>query len=126
MRLLEVDEDYLREKGLGWQLQAHGEGACLILPGYAVNAVLYDRDRTDLMIRIPGQYNNAGLDMFYVDPPLRLRAGGGYPPAAEVFEDFLNRRWQRFSRHLPTPWRAGVDALPSFLALVHRELQGKG
>jgi hypothetical protein len=125
MRLPEEDEDYLREKGLPWQIVPCGDGGCLVLPGYLVRGDRYDRDRTDLMIRIPGQYNNAGLDMFYVDPPLRLRAGG-YPPAAEVFEDPIGRRWQRFSRHRPTPWRAGIDGLPSFLALAHRELNGQG
>lgn len=121
MRLPEDDEEYLRTKGYTWELVSEGDGACLILKGYPVSPELYDRASTDLMIRIPAQYNNAALDMFYCDPPLKLR-NGSYPAAAETVEDHVNRRWQRFSRHFPTPWRAGVDGLPTLLTFAHREL----
>ena len=126
MQLPEDDESYLRDKGYGWQLIPDGNGAFLVIKDYPTSAQLFDRDRTDLMVRIPAGYNNAGLDMFYVDPPLRLREGGGYPQAADHFEDHVGRHWQRFSRHLKNAWRAGIDGLPSFLSLIHRELQAKG
>ena len=68
MRLPEDDEEYLRTKGYTWELVPEGDGACLILQGYPVSPELYDRAITDLMVRIPAQYNNAALDMFYCDP----------------------------------------------------------
>jgi Prokaryotic E2 family E len=74
------------------------------------------------MIRLPGQYNLAGLDMYYVDPPLRLK-NGEYPKAADSFEAHAGRQWQRFSRHLPIPWRPGIDGLQMFFALIGEELQ---
>lgn len=121
MRLPEDDEGYLAAKAYAWELVPNGDGACLVIKGYAVAAALYDRASTDLMIRIPSQYNNAALDMFYCDPPLRLR-NGNYPQAADQFEEHAQRRWQRFSRHFPTPWRAGIDGLPTLLTFAHREL----
>jgi hypothetical protein len=79
------------------------------------------------MIRIPAQYNIAGLDMFYVSPELKLRSTGSYPEAASHFENHAGRNWQRFSRHLiTTPWRAGVDGLRVFMSLIQKELQAKG
>jgi hypothetical protein len=127
MQLPEDDEDYLREKAYDWQLLPDGNGAYLIIRNYPVSAELFDRDKIDLMIRIPAGYNNAALDMFYVDPELKLRKTGAHPEAASHFEDHCERRWQRFSRHLRDgTWRAGIDGLPTFLALIHRELQAKG
>ena len=126
MDLPEDDEAFLNSKGLSWRLVPDGAGAFLIVAGYAVNEETYDRAAVDLMVRIPAQYNLAGLDMYYVDPPLRLRNGGSYPQAAESFESHDGRSWQRFSRHLPIPWRPGVDGLRMFFAHIHRELQAKG
>lgn len=124
MRLPEEDEAYLEDKGYHWQLLPDGSGGYLVISDYAVAPERYDRGATDLMIRIPDMYNMAGLDMYYVDPPLLLKSGG-YPNAAASFETHCGRNWQRFSRHLVSPWRAGIDRLPSFLPLIHRELQGK-
>jgi len=121
MDLPETDEAFLKGKGYSWRLVPDRAGACLIITGYAVNPDVYDRPQTDLMLRIPAQYNLAGLDMYYVDPPLRLK-GGGYPRSAESFERHVERQWQRFSRHLPRPWRTGVDDLRMFFALINQEL----
>ncbi|MEX1245272.1 MAG: E2/UBC family protein [Thermoanaerobaculia bacterium] len=126
MQLPEDDERYLADKGCVWELCPDGEGACLIVRDYEVSSDIYDRDRTNLMVRIPPQYNLAGLDMFYVDPPLRVRATGAFPPAADQTEPHCGVQWQRFSRHLPLPWRPGIDGLPTLFSHVSRELQRTG
>jgi hypothetical protein len=125
MQLLEADELYLKEKGYSYQLVADGEVGCLVITGYVLAPGKYDRDAIDLLICIPKGYNDAKLDNYYVDPHMRLKASGQYPPNADYFEDHVGRKWQRFSRHLPQ-WRAGIDTLQTFLPLVHRELQDKG
>jgi hypothetical protein len=125
VELPDDDREYLADKGYVWTLLPDGTGGCLVIKDYPVSASAYDRDKTDLMIRIPAGYPMAGLDMFYVDPPLKLR-GGGSPPKADVFENHAERKWQRFSRHLnQAPWQAGVDSLRTFLAVISKELQGK-
>jgi hypothetical protein len=123
--LPEDDEAFLDRKGHRWELVPGGDSGFLVLKDFAVNPVVYDRDKTDLMLRIPAGYNTAGLDMYYVDPPLRLKSGA-YPNRADQFEDHANRRWQRFSRHLVSPWRPGLDGLPMFFALIVQELNPKG
>jgi hypothetical protein len=124
MQLLEEDESFLKGKGYAYELLPDGENACLVIKGYPVSSSKYDRDVVDLLICIPKGYNDAKLDNFYVDPPVRLKATGQHPHAADVFEDHAGRKWQRFSRHLPQ-WRAGIDTLQNFLPIVHQELQDK-
>ena len=124
MQLPESDEEYLKQKAYVWELIPVGQEACLVIKGYPVSSEIYDRAVTDVMIRIPAQYNNAALDMFYADPPLKLK-NGSYPNRADYFENHAGRQWQRFSRHFPSPWRPGVDGLPTLLTFVHRELQQK-
>jgi hypothetical protein len=122
-RLPEADEEYLAAKAISYQLLPGASEVFFIAKDLAVSPTKWDRAQTDLMLRIPNGYPNAGLDMFWVDPPLQLRTGG-YPVSADRFEDHAGRRWQRFSRHLATPWRPGVDGIGSFLALVLAELRG--
>ncbi len=120
-RLPEQDEKCLNEKGYRWTLKA---GGCLVLEGVSVSAERYDRQAVDLMIRIPPGYPMAALDMFYVRPELKLKSGG-YPQAAEAFEEHCGQRWQRFSRHLQDKWQVGVDSVRTFLAVILAELQGR-
>jgi len=122
MELLEEDEEFLKTKGVEWEVIPDGAGACIVIKDFAINAAKYDREKVQLMVCIPLGYNNAKLDNFYVDPPLRLRGTNGYPPQAEVMESHAGREWQRFSRHFPA-WRAGIDTLSSFWPHILRELQ---
>jgi hypothetical protein len=124
MNLPEEDEAFLRGKGFDWSLCPDGDSGLLVIRGFPVNAARYDHASTDLMIRIPAGYNMAKLDMWYVDPPLRLKESNQFPHQAAEFEQHGGRRWQRFSRHLPDgKWRAGIDGLPTFLALINSELR---
>ncbi len=124
MQLLEDDESHLNEKGYDYRFVPDGETGCLIIAGFALAPGKYDQESVDLLICIPKGYNDAKLDNYYVDPPVRLKAGGQYPQNADYFEDHAGRKWQRFSRHLPQ-WRPGIDTLRNFLPFVHRELQDK-
>lgn len=124
MRLLEDDERYLKEKAFEYELASEGDAGCLIFKRFPLAPGKYDRDVVDLLICIPKGYNDATLDNFYVDPELRLKTTGHFPQAAEVFENHVGRRWQRFSRHMPV-WRAGIDTLRSFMPAAYRELQNK-
>lgn len=121
MELPEEDERYLKEKGFAYELLPDGGGGLLLLNDYALDGDRYEPPATTLMVRIPAQYPNAKLDMFYADPPIKLK-NGKYPNRADRFEDHGGRKWQRFSRHLPG-WRVGTDGLPTLLTFAHRELR---
>jgi hypothetical protein len=124
MNLPENDELFLEGKGFDWSLIPDGDGGFLIIKSFLVSGEKYDRDRADLMVRIPPKYNLAKLDMWYVDPPLRLKGSNQFPNAAATFETHAGRSWQRFSRHLPDGvWRAGVDGLPMFFTFINSDLR---
>jgi hypothetical protein len=122
MSLPEDDERYLTEKGFDWVTVPNGNGIHLIIRGYPLDTSRYDRDATDIMLIIPSGYPQSPLDMFYADPWIKLRTGAD-PPQASVVIEAGPRRWQRFSRHLPQPWRVGIDGLHVFLAMIAAELQ---
>jgi hypothetical protein len=118
--LLEEDERYLDEKGYDWEVVTDGSNEFLMLKGVSLDAVTFDHSTADVLILIPGQYNTAPLDMWFLEPWVRLRSGGN-PAQADVPVQMLGRTWQRFSRHLPI-WRPGVDNLTTLLVFMSREL----
>jgi len=124
MNLPEVDEIFLKGKGFDWSLIPDGDGGFLIIKAFPVSGERYDRESTDLMVRIPPKYNMAKLDMWYADPPLRFKGSNQFPNTAATFETHAGRSWQRFSRHLPDgAWRPGVDGLPMFFTFINGELR---
>ncbi|OIT12635.1 hypothetical protein BL243_23090 [Ralstonia solanacearum] len=127
MELPARDAKFLGDRGLEWELHSDPQGAvCLVVKGFDVAAGGFTPATTDLMIRIPPQYPLTPLDMWYCDPPIRLATTGQFAHASEVMEQHIGRVWQRFSRHLNGGWRAGIDGLRSYFALIQRELQGAG
>ena len=126
MHLPEDDQKFLEERGYDWSIHpGDSQGGFLVIRNFDVNGGGFSPSSTDLMIRIPPQYNMAPLDMWYCDPPIRLAATGQFAQASEVTEAHLGRNWQRFSRHLPAGvWRPGIDGLRTFMPFIWRELQG--
>jgi hypothetical protein len=123
--LLETDVLWLDEKEYDWTVTPDGVGGgYLIIRDYPLAKGRFDCEKTDLMLRIPKGYNDSALDMWWVYPAIRLVSTGTHPSAADHFEDHAGRKWQRFSRHLQSPWRAGIDDIPRYMKLVARELQG--
>lgn len=94
---------------------------CVVLPGFRLPGGL-TQPRSDLLLRLPQGYPDVAPDMWWFDPPVR-RPDGQPVPQTESTEIHLGRSWQRWSRHLnPGQWRAGLDSLESYLALVLKEL----
>jgi hypothetical protein len=120
--LLEDDERYLEHKELDWEIIVESGVELLVIKNFAIDKLKYDHEAVDLLIIIPPQYNSAQLDMWYVEPWIKLLSTGGYPPTADQSIQFLGRTWQRFSRHFPI-WRPGVDTLSTLLVFAFRELQ---
>lgn len=118
------DIKYLAERfGNGSHtLTSEGNMTCLVVRGYHLPAG-FDKEKSDLLLRLQPGYPDLPPDMWWFDPPVR-RADGQSIPATDVIEHYLGRGWQRWSRHLsPRQWRSGVDGLESFFALVRKELE---
>lgn len=77
---------------------------------------------SDLLIRVPRTYPDAGPDMFWLDPSVTL-SNGTVPQAANAFEDYIGRRWQRFSWHWQAPWNPNVSNMHAYIEFVRRRLR---
>ena len=117
-----TDSQYLRDRAPGHSVAAEANMTCVVLRDFAL-PLGFDRQKSDLLIRLNAGYPDVQPDMWWFDPPVR-RADNQPIPATEVLEHYLGRSWQRWSRHLAAgQWRSGIDGLESFLALVRRELE---
>jgi len=112
------DREWLGEQGIDFEAVEEGGFTNLILKNFALPDG-FDRDQTDLLVRLPAGFPDTPPDMFWVDPPVLLAKTGTRPPAADVMETIVDRQWQRFSRHFSgSPWRPGVDSLPSWILCI--------
>lgn len=119
--LPDSDARYLADRGIEHAVAVEANMTCVVFPGFSLPTG-FDRAQSDLLIRLSPGYPDVPPDMWWFDPPIRRLDGRGIP-ATESIELHLGRRWQRWSRHLVGgQWRAGIDGLESFLALVRKEL----
>lgn len=86
-------------------------------PGYNVT-------ESDLLVRVPRSYPDAGPDMFWVDPDLKL-VSGQVPQSAEGIEAYLGKQWRRFSWHRlgGSPWNPLIDNMHSYIEFIRRRLR---
>jgi E2/UBC family protein E len=115
------DGAWLDGLGLDWSAALDGSMLDIIVAGYRVPAG-YDHDQSDLLIRLPASWPDGTPDMFWFDPPLRLKSGGGWPDRAADMTIIAGRTWQRWSRHIGGGWRSGVDGIGNYLAIIDRAL----
>jgi len=113
--------EYLNSIGLPYEFRRDPKyGLCLVIRGFTLPE-RYKPRTVDFLVRIPGGYPNAMLDMFWVFPPVAC-ARGGVPRATNEFTYILDERRQRFSRHM-TRWRPGIDCLATFMSAMARVLE---
>ena len=122
MALPENDVSYLAVREIAHQVTNEANMTCVVLPAFLLPAG-YDRASADLMLRLSAGYPDVAPDMWWFSPVLRL-ADGRDIPATQSIETYLDRQWQRWSRHFnPGQWQSGIDGLESYLALIRRELE---
>jgi hypothetical protein len=93
---------------------------CLIFEAFPT-ATHFNKSETELLIRVPRPYPDAGPDMFWTDEDLALE-NGQIPQGADSVEVHLGKRWRRFSWH-HSRWNPVVDDLQSYLAFVRRRFE---
>lgn len=122
MPLPDADIVYLSEKQLKYELSVESNMTCIVLPNWRL-PVGYDREASDLLLRLSAGYPDVAPDMWWFNPAVRL-ADGRVVQATEATEQHLGRTWQRWSRHFSAGlWQSGIDGLESFLALIRREVE---
>lgn len=107
-----------------YQISISEEGDCInvILSAFSLGEG-FNVTSSDLLLRVPRSYPDAGPDMFWVDIGVTLQSGQP-PQAAEAIEQHVNRRWRRFSWH-HQKWNPSIDNLHGYLEFVRRRLREK-
>jgi hypothetical protein len=125
MALPTFDTDALERRGHEFSVVDEGGMTCVLLsdfplpPGFTVA-------KSNLLLRLNPGYPDVPPDMWWFEPAVQ-RTDNVPIAATDCFENFLGRRWQRWSRHLtPEQWRPGVDSIESFVAVINRELASNG
>jgi hypothetical protein len=121
---LTKDLEFLRECGYVFELIEEGPRIYIKFKDYPLSPGTYSLDKTDVLIFTTQFYPNAGFDMFWVDENLKLK-NGSIPRNADSLENYLGRRWRRFSYHPYTakPWNPSEDSVGSFMGNVERRLK---
>lgn len=94
----------------------------LVLHDFNLPSGVYNVDACDLLVLIPPNYPDAGIDMFWTRPRLTRKDQKPIPqtsaPGDRHNRHFDGGEYCRWSRHWNTPqtrWRAGVDDIDSIL-----------
>lgn len=119
--LPEEDLAFLGSKGYKYAYAEEGGVGHLVISDFPFPAAYVPRT-AEMLIRIVSGYPNSQLDMFWTIPDVKLASNNAYPQACEAKETYLNRTWQRWSRHWQVEWRPGVDNLESFIGAIIHEL----
>lgn len=122
MSLPPSDTAFLVERDIDHQIVGDAGMTCVVLPSWPLPQG-FDRDSSDLLIRLHPGYPDVAPDMWWFAPDVHL-ANGAALPRTNVVETYFGRNWQRWSRHLNDgQWRSGIDGLESFLALIRQDLE---
>lgn len=121
--MLPADElKHLEDLGLDYSVEEERGMVCVVVSDFALPSG-YNRELTDLLLRLPKGFPDIPPDMWWMAPEV-LYLDGGTPPATELREEYLGSVWQRWSRHFgTTPWRPGRDSLRSYLQLIRTDLE---
>ena len=116
------DARYLQDRFPEHQVVAEGGMLCVVIPGWPLPSG-FSVGATDLLLRLSPGYPDVPPDMWWMAPAVTL-ATGAVLPATDQRETYLQRTWQRWSRHLPAgAWQLGIDGLQNYLAQIRTELE---
>ncbi len=122
MPLPAIDLAFLHDRGKPFQVIEEGGMTCVLFSEYGLPPG-FTPESAALLLRLNPGYPDVPPDMWWFDPAV-LRADGAVIPNADSYEQYLGRRWQRWSRHLNAgQWLPGRDSLESFMALLAKDLR---
>jgi len=121
---LQREIDGLKELSWNIEISEDSDYINLVLINFSLEEG-YSEPVSDLLLRVPRCYPDAGPDMFWVDPKILLDTGQ-IPQSAENIEIHLEKKWRRFSWHRQgSSWNPIIDNIHSYVEFIHRRLREK-
>ncbi|MDD4965769.1 E2/UBC family protein [Halothiobacillus sp.] len=120
-----LDTDYAELKERGLVFTEDEARRFLVLSGYPLPDGLYHQKSCDVLVIIPGNYNQGGIDMLWTHPrPTRID-GRAIPAVMELGSPYNHHfdgkefcRWSRHWTTAPVLWRAGTDNVVTILRRI--------
>lgn len=118
MMLRPADRETLKRFGLPFKVSWKNSFTMVQIEDYPLGPGFVPAAVT-ILLRLPAGFPDVAPDMFWVDPPVRLSSGAAIA-GTQYMETHLDKQWQRWSRHVISNWRPGIDNLSTYLAYVRR------
>ena len=121
---LQKDAEILTENGFCFEIISKGTQIYMRFKDFPLPEGLYNAEKTTLLISTTSFYPNAGFDMFWTDPELRLK-DGRVPDRAGMIRSYLGQEWRRFSYHpyQEVAWNPSQDDVARFVEYVQQRLR---
>ena len=120
---LTADLDQMRKRSYQFELTEADSRIYIVFKAYPLPPKLYNMESCDVMVYTSPFYPNAGFDMFWTEDRLLLKTGG-QPRNGDQFENYINRRWRRFSYHPYNGklWNPAEDSIIRHMQYVDQRL----
>ncbi len=116
-KLPEIDEAYLKARGLPWETVIEREVQRVVLYDYPIPTGYFQKTAT-ISVRLLSGYPDVQIDMASFCP--KLQRSDGRSINATMTDTFDGKEWQCWSRHRTgaNPWRPGIDNLETHLLMM--------
>ena len=106
-------------EAVGLVVEVHQEGNRLfvILRSYDLPDAVTEVSSTDVLFMTDTQYPFSAMDMFWTDVEV-VRPDGSPFEGSESIEEYLGRRWRRFSYHRNGMWNSSGNPLLDHFAFM--------
>ena len=113
-------------EAVGLVVEVHQEGNRLfvVLQGYHPPDGVSKVSLTDVLVMTDTQYPFSAMDMFWTDLEV-VRPDGSAFEGSDSIEEYLGRRWRRFSYHRNGVWNSSGNPLLDHFAFMETRWTGK-
>ncbi|MGH8546036.1 MAG: E2/UBC family protein [Gammaproteobacteria bacterium] len=96
----------------------------IFLHDYSLPCGVSRVERTDVLFIADFQYPLSAMDMFWTDVAV-VRLGGSLFENSDAIEDYVGRKWRRFSYHRNNVWNPTGNPLLDHFAFMETRWTGK-
>lgn len=121
MSAAETLRDHLAEltgaTGITGEVVERGEQLFVVLRAVPLPEGVFAVEKSDVLFVTDKQYPLSAMDMFWTDAEV-VRIDGTIPEGATEIEQYLDRRWRRFSWHRNGIWNVAGNPLLDHLEFM--------
>jgi nuclear transport factor 2 (NTF2) superfamily protein len=110
-------QELTQSTGAATEVLQEGNRLFVVLHKYHLPLNTAKVESTDVLFVADTQYPLSAMDMFWTEPEV-VRPDGSVFQGADVIEEYLGRKWRRFSYHRNTIWNTNGNPLMDHYAFM--------